>query len=231
MVVFNAYSDGVGGVATSASVSAPAGSRAGHLLTAHLYLDSADVSVATSAGWTLIHQAGLSFRIASYARIATGDSADAFRASWSGSLYGHAGMAGFSGVQTSRPIDVVGTDAAGNSRVPSASGVTTTGPNRLLVWCQGADAPATVTVPSGFVQRGGGSGVLVATAVQAAAGPTGSKAGAMSVSQGWVTHMFAIAPTPSGATVAHYDGSAWSDRPLHAYDGGSWPQAAGIGVL
>lgn len=174
---------------TSISVTIPGSPCAtGDLLLASVATDGSP-NVGTPSGWTLINQGNASggsarlevFRRTAVASDVTGSATVTF--TWTGGQEVVAAVACYSGVDTSSPIDVSGTNT-GNNDTPSAPSVTTTVPNTMLVRMYAADDDdlSGTPYPTGHTGRlnaesGPGGGTVshgIADATQTSAGATGA---------------------------------------------------------
>jgi hypothetical protein len=111
-----------------------------------------------------------------------------------------AGIARYSGVDNSAPLDVAATKAAGASALSgTVPGVTTPTPGAMLIGCMGINAsPTTVSIssPSGMSQVWdiGGKRHELADGLQASAGASGAKTWAFSASREWAGWLSALRP-------------------------------------
>lgn len=179
------YLDGAD--STTAAVPVPAGVAANDVILVHLYKDVSD-TVTPPAGFTEITPAAsvtAPFNHHLFWKRASGADTGTYSFGWTGSVLWRAAIAtSYRGCVTSgSPIDVSNSAARSSSGATTpAVSVTTTGNDRLLVWC-GADLnPAGTgvwTAPTGYRQRTTGTVNLnVATRYHKTAGTSGSVTGA-----------------------------------------------------
>lgn len=115
-------------------------------------------------------------------------------------MYGVA--ASYSGVATLNPVDVSSENSATSGTTLTASSVTTSGTNRMLVsWMGVGTSSAAPTTPSGFTSREdgstGGDGGRLSDSRQAAAGASGAKTATVPESSPWGAHLIALSPVPA----------------------------------
>lgn len=194
----------------------PHGTASGDTL---LLLQEADVNSFTTTGYTLIQESNVSTTIysKSYYRVADGSEASTFTGlpSATGSRIGV--LARVTNADTSSPIDQSSV-ATGTNTEPTATSITPTVNNSLIIWQVGAD-DADLTFnsgyPSGFTgilavgsTEGSDSTLMLARLNQTTAAATGSMAGSLTVTEEWVATAFSIkpyvAPSSSGETTEIY---------------------------
>lgn len=186
-----------GASAASAVVDAPASIATGDIILVFLYKENA-AAVTPASGFTLIGTAANTASASqdqwSYAfwKRATGSEPSTYTFSWTGSTWRAAvAVRVVDSAPSGSPIDDSDftVDAASDTTTPTAS-VTTTGPDRLIVWCGSAwdDGTWTVNQPTGYTSRlttPANRLLSVGTATQATAGVV--NAGTATTS-GSVTH-------------------------------------------
>lgn len=205
----------VGASAATAAVAVPAGAGTGHIVLVHLYRE-ATTTVTAPGGFTQVTNSP----IATTANIhqqsvwwkrLTGGDAGTYSFSWTGSTYREAVATLYSGcVDTGDPTEInnfVQISDTADTVSPPVSG-TTTGADRMLVWCSthfagtstvSAGTPTGYTARAGaYVALAGGATTAVATNPQAAAGATGSVSGTWSTSNRQTASLVALIPAAGG---------------------------------
>src|SRR5947207_6063801 len=196
------------------TVPRPASVATGNLMIAHVTLRNND-TITAPAGWTPIgnlrtNGATLQQRI--YYRVATAADTAASTYAWTWAPTtsdGAAAILAYSGVDATNPFDVTPSDNSGTSTSASATGLTTTQANDMLVAFYGAQGQAgpavTLTQDAGqgltqeyTQQSGSGPSSRArntgADGTQASAGATGNKTATVSTSTPWVAHLVALMP-------------------------------------
>ena len=169
---------------STVAVTKPAGTASGDVLVACLALNGGSVSsTGVPAGWTRIAAvtAITNPHVFGYYKVA----GDAEPASYSWTLTGAvangAGIARYSGVDTTAPLDAAATTVTAPAATSaSLPGVTTVTANAMLASCMALNSSSTtitVTPPAGMTKAWdiGGKRHALADGVQAAAGPSGAK--------------------------------------------------------
>lgn len=175
------------------SIPLPVGTQAGDVMVATVAVRPSTATVAAPPGWTLIQSttqgAGTTSALASYYRVATGSEPAAYAFSVGGvastGIVG--GIASFSGVDPTNPIDAQGGNATASSLTHTANAITTTVANTMLV---GAFEFASSPLPANWTPAGmteavdarsdpapadTGIALAVGYGLQAAIGSTGTR--------------------------------------------------------
>lgn len=187
------------GTGTSVTLTKPAGVTAGDLLLA-AFLKAGSITAAP-AGWTLA-LAGTDFRV--YYRVADGTEGASF--TWTQSVSGswRGGISRYSGVSNASPIDAGFVTTSGVATTGSAGPVTTTTANAMVIG--GANSGQTTTPPASLTERwestGGGLDIEHASAIQAAAGSTGSKTWTFAANTTWEAWLAALTDANASATIS-----------------------------
>jgi hypothetical protein len=132
-----------------------------------------------------------------YYRVASGAEPAQYRWTLASAVASGAGIARYSGAAG---VDGPATTATGGSGTSAAiPGVTTTAANAMLVGCAGINSSSTATSigsPAGMTQAWdiGGKRHELADGVQAAAGPSGTKAWALGADRAWAGWLVALRP-------------------------------------
>lgn len=176
-----------GADATTAAVPVPAGVAANDIILVHLYLEvSAAVTVPTGfAEITPAASVTAPYYHRAFWKRATAADTGTYTFSWTGVTWREAIATRYRGcVATGSPIDVSASAArsTSNTVTPGVS-VTTTGTDRLLVWCGGDFNGGSWTAPPGWWQRNTDTANLsVATMPLSATGTSGTITGTSTVS-------------------------------------------------
>lgn len=228
-------SNGAIGAATRMSITRPAGARSGDLLVASTYVEAPAVASIPS-GWT----AALAAIIGGandwmqnvWWRLDDG-SPGPWEVTWDGSsVFCDWTCVALRGQDTARPINAARGQANASSRSMVAPSITTTVDGCQLMFVGAIGGPTTATPPAGMTEVADNAPCYAADEPQAVAGATGTRTATLASAQESTAVLVAIAPlVVTGATIAHYDGAAWTDRALNAYDGSAWRQAVGLTVL
>jgi PKD repeat protein len=182
---------------TSITIAPPAGTVAGNVLVACVALNGGTVRTAP-AGW--IQLAAVTTvanpHVYGYYKVAGGAEGPA-TFTLSASVASGGGIARYSGVNNSSPLDATTSTASSATEVTSATvpGVSTANPNAMLVGCIGINSSSTsvvITAPSGMSQAWdiGGKRNELDDALQATGGPSGAKTWTLSSKRafaGWLT--------------------------------------------
>lgn len=188
--------------AATAAVPVPAGVTAGQIILVNLNKENSAVvtppagfaEVATAVAVTTGGQVQWHYL---FWKRASGADAGTYSFTWTGTIWRSARAVRYTGcVASGSPVDVVGTNftATAVTTTPAVS-VTTTGPERLLVWSAGGNADdGTWTPPSGYTERVDQPMFGVATLDQAAAGSSGSITGASSGSASKTVWLIGLLP-------------------------------------
>jgi len=198
---------------TTVTVTRPASVVTGNLMVAQVSIRS-NAAITAPAGWTTIGNLrtnGATMEQRIYYRVATAadTAATTYQWSWTGNADATAGILAYSGVDATSPFDVTPSDNANTGTTATATGLTTTQANDMLIAyyaAQGQSGPAvTMTQDTGQgmteeynQQSGSGPSSRIrqvgADGAQAAVGATGNKTATISTSTPWVSHLVALMP-------------------------------------
>lgn len=207
----------------SLTLPTPTGTHAGDVLVAQVSNHYSANNLDVPTGWNLVRRdtGDLLVTSAVYWRVATSSEPASATFSISGSpgVQMVGGIAAYSGVSTSSPVDVSGVigDDTPTVTVPS---VTTTVADAMLVFAV-AKVEEVVAAPTGATQRWGLVSGTGTTSVGATAadesfpgpGATGERSITTSTSKSWVAHTVALRPaltTPSASLTWTTSPSAWA---------------------
>jgi myo-inositol-hexaphosphate 3-phosphohydrolase len=190
--------------ATSAvTVTTPAGTDAADVLVSCLALNGGAVaSSGAPPGWSKI--AGVTTianpHVFGYYKVAGALEPSSYRWTLTGSVVNGAGIARYSGVNPTAPLDATVTTASGPSATSGTlPGVTTVSPNAMLAGCMAINSSSTsitMTAPAGMTKAWdiGGKRDALADRLQAAAGPSGTKTWTFSSAREWAGWLTALRP-------------------------------------
>jgi PKD repeat protein len=183
------------------TIAPPAGTSAGDVLVACMALNGGTVRVAP-AGWTQIAAVTsiTNPHVYGYYKVA-GASEPAATWTLSASVASGGGIARYSGVNNTSPLDATTTTGASGTEVTAASvpSVTTADPNAMLVGCVGINSSAvtvTITAPAGMSKAWdiGGKRNQLDDQLQATAGPSGAKTWTLSSRRAYGAWLTALRP-------------------------------------
>jgi Domain of unknown function (DUF1929)/Bacterial Ig domain len=207
-ITFRAASSAANGTATSLVVPKPAGASAGDVLLASVAVRG-NPAIAAPSGWSLVRTdpRGTILKQAVYAKAVTAAEPASYMWTFSVSKPAAGGIAAFTGVDTANPVNASGGQANLSATTVTAPSVTTTVPDTMLVALYGF-APLTGLTPSaGMTERwevgstpGTPSPVVSegATALQAAAGATGTRIATAGKAVNSVGQLVALRPGGGG---------------------------------
>lgn len=187
---------------STVAIPVPSGTAAGDVLVVCLALNGSKVdSAGVPAGWSLIAAVTSvsNPRVFGYYRVAGASEPASYSWTLSSSVANSGGMARYSGVSGSGPLDApvsAGFGAATTS--PTLTGVTTASPNAMLVGCMGANSSNVgITGPAGMSTLWdlGGKREQADDAIQAAAGPSGAKTWTFAAAREWAGWLVALRPS------------------------------------
>jgi Bacterial Ig-like domain len=199
-----AVSTVVGSTATaSITIPKPAGTVAGDVLVACLALNGGRVATGGApAGWSPIASDAViaNPHIFGYYKVAgSSDPAD-YRWTLASSVTSGAGIARYSGVNTSTPLDAPASTASGTAAsTPIIPGVTTATAGAMLVGCMAMNSSSITNAigsPSGMTEAWdiGGKRHELADGVQSVAGGSGAKSWTFSAARDWAGWLSALRP-------------------------------------
>ncbi len=189
---------------TSIVVSKPAGVVTNDVLIAAVTVDQTP-TISPPAGWTLVRSDanGTIQTQAIYWHAAGGSEPATYTFTFGGAVNSAvAGIAAYSGVNTTTPIDVSSGQANATSTSVTAPSVTTTVANAMIVGIFGLDNDASFTPPAGMTERWdvdvqgvNDEGSEGADVVKATAGATGAKVATATVSDTSIGQLVALKPS------------------------------------
>lgn len=187
---------------TSLSVARPAGVAAGHVLLASVDARGGP-SVTPPAGWQLVRldAAGTTMRKATYVKVAGSAEPASYTWSLSSAQSAVVALTAYSGVSTTGPVDAVGGQVGTSSASVVAPSVTTATTGTRLVGLFGIARVASLTSPTGMVERAEATAQAtysvtgeVADETLSASGATGSRTATASGAAVGIGHLVALRP-------------------------------------
>jgi hypothetical protein len=200
---FGSATSAQNGSGGSLTINKPASTATGDVLVAAVSVSN-NATITPPTGWTpiLASSNGNNVNIASYYHVVTNAASEPASYSWgfSSSPTTSGGIARYTGVDTSNPIDVSGV-ATGNSTQPVAPSVTTTAANDLVVGLFASQANTSFTAPTGMAERydvpnASGPSTEASDVAQANAGATGTKTATTGTSGKWAAELVALNAAP-----------------------------------
>ena len=192
---------------TTLAVPRPAAVTTGDLLLASIAIRGTSTMTAP-AGWTLIRNdvSGNNLRHATWWRFAAASDPSSWTWTFSAGRLAAGAIHAYGGVAASNPIDTSSGSANASSTSLTATGVTTTAADDLLVAFYSMTTNATITPPAGMTERGEQAGsapgrttVLEGSdAALGAAGPTGARVATASRAQTSIGQLIALRPAAGG---------------------------------
>ena len=140
------------------TINRPVNTAAGDVMIASVAVRPSTIAIAPPAGWTLVRQVSQpnpnSSRLATYYRVAGASEPASYTFTFSGGAHTGAvgGIAGFSGVDTTAPIDNENGAGTPSGTAHTAPGVTTTQPDGMLVTVHELTSSRTWTPPPGMME-------------------------------------------------------------------------------
>ncbi|MBI5469876.1 hypothetical protein HY968_00945 [Candidatus Kaiserbacteria bacterium] len=203
---------------TQLTLAKPASAAEGNILIATISTnDGAASNVTPPAGWTQILRTNNSNNVAllSYWKVVGASEPSSYQWQITPSTNAVGGITPYSGVDTSNPIDV-SDGSTGHSKIAIAPSITTTEAGDEVVALFAQSARGSFSTPTGMtekydINRSSGPSLASDEALQAAAGPTGSKSSNLSpaASRQWATQTIALrqvsAPPPPPSTPIAFD--------------------------
>ena len=205
-IAYRTGSSAVNPTATSLVIPAPTGQVAGDVMLAVVSARGNPTFVAP-AGWTLIRQdiSGFVMRQAIWYKVVTASEPASYTWTWSGAQAAAGGIAEYSGVSTTNPVDVHGGAISPDStkKTVTAPSVTTTVAGDMIVGFFGAAQNTSVTPPSGMTERfdvcsnaGTYPDVIeLSDATQSSAGATGDRIATLPVNAWSIGQLVALRPS------------------------------------
>lgn len=144
---------GTGG--SSLMINKPTGTITGDVMIAHIVVNPTGNTITAPTGWTLINRQDSSVDISTVTYWKAAGSSEPTSYTWSFGTSGEAsgGIASYTGVNTTTPIDASSVQYNHTTSTVSNSGVTTTVANDMLVFVVGVVVPTTVNAPTGFTEE------------------------------------------------------------------------------
>ncbi len=185
------------------SVPKPPGTAAGDVLVACLALNGGSVSATgVPSGWAPIASVTTTANphVFGYYKVAGAAEPASFTWTLATSVANGAGIARYSGVSTTTPLDAPTTTATGASSTSSAvAGVTTATANAMLVGCMSINSSSTaitIASPAGMTAGWdiGGKRHELADGLQPAPAPSGPKTWTFSAGREWAGWLTALRP-------------------------------------
>jgi Bacterial Ig-like domain len=189
--------------AASITITKPTGTVAGDVLVACLALNGSQVAAGgVPAGWSPIasNVAIANPHVFGYYRVAGSAEPADYRWTLSASVTSGAGIARYSGVSASTPLDGAASSASGAAAsTATVPGVTTATAGAMLVGCMAMNSSSTtntITSPAGMTEAWdiGGKRHELADGVQATAGASGAKSWTFSAAREWAGWLAALRP-------------------------------------
>ena len=195
--------NGTGG--STLTISVPAGTQSGDVMVAHVIVRTAGNSIAAPAGWNIVLRQDSTSSIATATYVKVAGSAEPASYTWSFGTSGEAsgGIADYTGVDTTTPVDAAHAQYNASTSNVDNSGVTTTVANDMLVYAVGIVAATSVNVPAGFTQvwrttSNSSTTSEMSQEILAPVGATGTIHGTLSSANSNITMLIAL--RPAGAT-------------------------------
>ena len=172
------------------TINVPAGTVANDVMVAAIALKSASITITPPAGWTSLNRvnqaAGDSNAQEIFYRIAAGSEPASYTWNFSAAVFGAAGgVVTYRGVDTTTPIDVFGGNVTASATTHTATGVTATANNTMVISTHSFSSAETWSPPAGMTERvdiasltvanAGGISLEMNEVLQLAAGATGDK--------------------------------------------------------
>jgi hypothetical protein len=186
------------------AINKPAGVTTNDVLLAGISVRG-NPTITAPSGWTLVRSdaSGTTLLQSVYRKVATGSEPASYTWTFSEPIASAVGgIAAYSGVNTTTPIDVHGGQANASSTSVTAPSVTTTAANAMLVGFFGTANDATFTAASGMTERydvdADGTNQIggeVADQAQAAAGASGTRVATASVAAVNIGQLVALKPS------------------------------------
>ena len=145
--------NGAGG--TSLILRTPAGTSSGDVLVAHITVRTSGVTITAPSGWTRVLRldSTTSISTAAYVRVASATEPSSYTWTFNASHEASGGISGYSGVNTTSPVDASASQYNSSTNAVDNPGVTTTAANDMLVFMVGIAVPTTVNTIPGFTQE------------------------------------------------------------------------------
>lgn len=203
-IVFESASSAGNAATASLQIPKPSPLTAGDVMVASVNVKTAPTITAPS-GWTLVRidKNGTAEEQAVYTHVAQASEPASYTWTFASAKAAAGGIAAFSGVDTTNPVDTSSGRTGGSSTSIVAPSVTTSTPNTMLVGLYGILAKRTITPPSGLTERWDVFGSATskttsegATGIQSQAGATGDKVAKASKANKNIGQLIALKPAP-----------------------------------
>jgi hypothetical protein len=190
---------------SSITVAAPAGTAAGDVLISCLALNGGSVaSTGVPPGWSRIAAVTTiaNPHVFGYYKLAGTGEPSSYSWTLTGSVMNGAGIARYSGVNPSAPLDATTMTASGAAATSATlPALTTASPNAMLAGCMAINSSSTsitMTAPIGMAKAWdiGGKRHAFADQLQETAGSSGTKTWTFSSGREWAGWLTALRPQP-----------------------------------
>jgi len=183
-------------------INKPTGTTNGDIMVSHVIVNTAGNTITVPTGWTLIKRQDSPSSISTATYWKSAGSSEPASYTWSFSTSGEAsgGIASYSGVNTTNPVDASNAQYNSSTSTVSNSGVTTTDINDMLVYATGITVPTTVNVPTGFQEEWSTTSTSSTTSemsdkIDPTTGATGTVSGSHNGGSNTnITHLIALRP-------------------------------------
>ena len=190
---------------TGITISKPTGTTTNDVLLAALTIRGAAITITPPSGWTQVRSdaSGSTVNQTIYRKVAGGSEPSSYAFTFSDPVSAAVGgIVGYTGVDTTTPIDVSGGQANASSTSVTAPSVTTTVANTQLVAFFGTANDTTFSAASGMTERydtdADGSSQVAGAAddvAQAAAGASGTKVATAGIAAVNIGQLVALRPS------------------------------------
>ena len=178
------------GTTSSLSINVPAGTASGDVLVAAIAVKPTGITITPPAGWTSVNRvdqtAGDANSQEVFYHVATASEPASY--SWTFSappVSATGGIVSYRGTDTTAPVDVFSGNVTPSATSHTATGVTTTTPNNMVISAHSFSSSATWTPPAGMTEevdvasltpsRNEGISLEINDVLQASAGASGDK--------------------------------------------------------
>jgi len=178
------------GTQSSLTINLPAGTASGDVLVAAIAVKPSSVTITPPAGWTSINRVGQSAGDSNSQEIFyhVASASEPASYSWTFSappVSAAGGIVSYRGADTTAPVDVYSGNVTPSGTSHTATGVTTTAANDMIISSHSFSSSETWTPPAGMTEevdiasltpsRAGGISIEINDVLQASAGATGDK--------------------------------------------------------
>ncbi len=200
--------------ATSLTIIKPTGVVAGHVMVSQITVrGGTGTTITPPAGWTLIRSdstSGNEIKQSAYYLVVGISEPNSYTWTFNSSQKASGGIATYSGVDNTNPIDTHGGQANPSSTLITAPSVTTTVASTMLVGLFGTATVPTITAPSGMAERWNVASTMGASSMRtrsegadatfAGPGATGSKNATSGPAALNIGQLVALTPEPTPTT-------------------------------